>query len=148
MRIINVKRGYSLRALLPFERREFVGQVPLSTPYYQDFLADRLRVYNEAVSRRMTIRQYADWVRDWYAMKGYGDVLEASSAWIALRDYQANWKLRNPDAVYGSPAGHKSHHNPYVDKTKLRQQRADYRRKNRDRINRQQREARQRKRNG
>lgn len=133
MRRIYAKRAYSRRVLLPFERqvydripikqsvtvqrrnihRQIVSKaVMMTNPYFTQLLKDRYQIYQDALKKKMTVREYEDAVKKWYAFYGYSDSSGMESPWTALREYHRDWKLKHPNDEWHSPEykDKKSHH--------------------------------------
>jgi hypothetical protein len=151
MRKIFVKREYSRRVLLPFEKssydriplkqpvtvqRSILGQKVsrvkmLQNPYFTQLLKDRYKVYTDALNKGMTVKEYEQAVKTWYTFHGYVDSGNVPSPWVALREYERDWKLKHPDDEWRTPeylGKKKSHHGSGTwSKEKERRKKAEWR---------------------
>lgn len=132
------KRQYSIQILLPFERdmtdgitmkqvRTFKGmnvhrQIVEKTeqrqnPYIVNYLKDRYQVfinaYNNRAGRSLSLVEYENAVYKWYYDNHFVDKSGNVSSWAALRHYEEEWKMKNPNDEFGTPVylgNKKSHH--------------------------------------
>lgn len=135
MRIINVKRKYSLKVMFDGEREEF-KHIPFTTqevtvekggkkyvkkmhnPYLINFLKDRYEIYENSLAKGHTNQEYYNAVKEWYLFKGYvftkGDKSHKGgdpSTIVAIRNYQQDYYDANPDSEWRTPERvKKSHH--------------------------------------
>jgi hypothetical protein len=127
--------------------------VPLSAPYFKNFINDRIKLKRRAIKEGWTATKLEAAVRLSYEARvglQRGQRLDKATIFKMLRQYEADWRnTAPPDETdkWTSPSSKKSHHGneinhnrllrqkrEYNSRPEVRAKRAEYRRKHRPEI--------------
>ncbi len=126
------------RGLLPFEAQAFI-HIPLYVPYYQDFLKERYKLFNQAAKEGWSTTKYIQAIKLLYEARGWwipSTRIDKASAFKALRDYEKQWRQStDPNDPYLLRQRRKHHGgNELLNRDKVLQEKTRYRQTHKEQI--------------